>query len=126
MKLILTLLCLFGTALQLAAAESPSTVASSGAAPLPGRGTRRPLSRIMEPPKVVTTEDLNQLRERIAKQEEEIKRLQQSIEEQRSLLEQAVQNSSGGPALTSASASPADGPVKLVSVANVAHPNIGA
>jgi len=114
MKLILTLLCLCGTALQLAG-ESPSRAATPGASStaekvnattaVPKNGTSS---------KVVTADDLNQLRERIAKQEEEIKRLQQSVEEQRSFLEQAVESPSVA----------RDGPVKLVPVVNVAHPTI--
>jgi cell division protein FtsL len=36
---------------------------------------------------VVTGDDLNQLREKISKQEEQIKHLQQSVEEQRLSLE---------------------------------------
>jgi hypothetical protein len=42
---------------------------------------------------VVTADDLNQLREKISTQEQEIKHLQQSVEEQRLSLEQALQNS---------------------------------
>jgi hypothetical protein len=124
MKLILTLLCLCGTALQLAAAESPSTAATPGANSAAEKVGATPAANNATSSKVVTADDLNQLRERIAKQEEEIKHLQQSVEEQRSFLEQAVQNSAGSPALTSASGSAGGGPVKLVPIVNVAHPNI--
>lgn len=124
MKLIVTLLCVCGTALQVAARESPSTAAP------PGGGSSTSTTEASNAPnngtssKTVTADDLNQLREQIAKQEEEIKRLQQSIEEQRSFLEKAVQNSGGGAAVTSASTTAGDGPVKLVPIVNVAHPNI--
>ena len=54
------------------------------------------------------TEDLQQLRERIAKQEEQIKRLQESIDEQKTLLQKAVQ---GLPAPGAANVSPAPAPM---------------
>lgn len=124
-KPILTLVCLCCVALQLTAGESPSTPA----APDPNPAAATPEST---PPavndgasaKVVSADDLNQLRNRIAKQEEEIKRLQQSVEEQRVLLERAVQNSTGTPGLGNTSTQAGDRPVKLAPVVNVAHPDI--
>lgn len=52
----------------------------------------------------VSSEDLIELRERIAKQEEEIKRLQQAVEEQRAFLEKAIQNSTVAPSLVNTAA----------------------
>lgn len=60
----------------------------------------------------VTPSELDQLRARIAQQEEEIKKLQQSVEEQRTFLEKAVQSSTAAP-------------VRVVPVVNVAHPRWG-
>jgi hypothetical protein len=114
-KPILALVCLCGAALPLMAGDSP------GAGPAVNPPATVNDGRTS---KTITPDDLNRLRGRIAKQEEEIKRLQQSIEEQRALLEQAVQNSSGGPAVANRS-TPADGgSVRLVPVINVAHPDI--
>ncbi|MGI8960746.1 MAG: hypothetical protein ACR2IV_13475 [Bryobacteraceae bacterium] len=125
MKLILTLLCVFGPALQLAAGESVSTASASGANPAAANVEAMPAGADhRKSAAVVTADDLNQLRERIVRQEEEIKRLQQSIEEQRSFLERAVANSNGGPAFVSASSGASGGPVKLIPAVNVAHPNI--
>jgi hypothetical protein len=78
MKLILTLLCLFGTALQLAARESPTTAAIPGARPTAEKPDATPsAAKNRTSSLVVTAGDLNQLREKISKQEEEIKHLQQ-------------------------------------------------
>ena len=125
-KRILTLVCLCGTALQLAAGDPPSTAATPGANP-PTTTVDAMLAAAKDGrnSNVVTPGDLNELRERIAKQEEEIKRLQQSIEEQRVFLEQAIQKSKCGPALANTSTPTGSGPVKLVPVVNVAHPDIG-
>ncbi|MGI9074156.1 MAG: hypothetical protein ACR2JB_23225 [Bryobacteraceae bacterium] len=125
MKLILTLVCLSGAALHLAGGESVSEAGAPGANPEAAKVEATPAgTNDGTSSKAITADDLNQLRERIAKQEEEIRRLQESIEEQRAFLEKAIQNSGGGPALTSASSAASNGPVKLVPVVNVAHPNI--
>ena len=79
-------------ALQLWGAEPPNPPGSSS----PDPSTAGTAVSGSPEPSVSTTvnpADLKELRERIAKQEEEIKRLQQSVEEQRALLEKAVQNS---------------------------------
>ncbi len=102
-KPILTLVCLCGAALQLTAGESPSTPATPGANLPAATAESTPAVNDGGSSKAVSADDLNQLRQRIAKQEEEIKRLQQSVEEQRVLLERAVQNSSGSPALADGS-----------------------
>ncbi|MBV9611546.1 MAG: hypothetical protein JO091_03700 [Acidobacteriaceae bacterium] len=69
---------------------------------------------------------MKQLRERIAKQEEEIKRLQQSVEEQRTILEKAVQSLPAQGTTQMVNAANASGaPVKLVPALNVAYPHGG-
>src|SRR5581483_8035233 len=100
----LSLVCLPLMALQLWGAETPAPVSG--------------------PP---TSEDLQQLRERIAKQEEEIKRLQESVEQQRVLLDKTVQNSSVAPngASTVNVANASRAPVQIVPAVNVAHPRWG-
>ena len=71
----------------------------------------------------VAPDDLNQIRQRIADQEEQIKKLQQAVEEQRTLLDEAVKKAAAAqPASAVADASTA--PVKMVPVVNVAHPDI--
>jgi hypothetical protein len=124
-KPILTLLCLCGTAFHLFAGESPSTPATPTTNPGARTANATPAAvNDGTSSKAVSADDLNQLRERIAKQEEEIKRLQQSVEEQRVVLERAVQHSTDSPAFGSTSTQAGAGPVKLVPIVNVAHPNI--
>jgi hypothetical protein len=68
---------------------------------------------------------LEQLRQRIAKQEEAIKQLQKSVEEQRTLLEQAVQNAAQPTTVTAVnSAAVSNAPVQIVPIGNAAHPRI--
>ncbi len=88
-KTNLILICVCAMALQLRAADGPPSA-----------------------------DDLNQLRQQIAKQQEEIKRLQESLQAEHDRLERLMQ--------TSARSSPAaaSGPVKLVPVVNVAHPDL--
>lgn len=76
--------------------------------------------------------DLQQLRDRIAKQEKEIKALQESMEQQKALLERALQQqqqqaaqpavSSG--ALANASTSRSDAPVELIPTGNAVKPHV--
>jgi hypothetical protein len=85
--------------------------------------------------KASNTDDLKNLREQIAKQEEEIQKLQKSIETQRALLDQAVkaaaaqqaapvQNASAAPSQQPAANQPtANQPATLVPVVNVARAN---
>jgi hypothetical protein len=82
--------------------------------------------------KAGSPDDLKDLRERIAKQEEEIQKLQKSIEAQRGLLDQAVKAAAAQPAapVQNASATPsqsaqpaANQPASLVPVVNVARAN---
>jgi hypothetical protein len=88
------------------------------------------------------TDDLNKLREQIAKQEEQIQKLQQSVEQQRALLDEAIKQAavSQKPGMQNAAATTADSsasggdestvagigsagtePAKLVPVVNVAR-----
>lgn len=77
-----------------------------------------------------SSDDLNQLRQRIAQQEEAIKKLQQAVEEQRALLERSVQavnaaqSGTGTPAVAGTEALANAAPVKIVPAVNVARPNI--
>ena len=83
-------------AVQVWGAETPG---GSPALP-PKTNTISNVSAATDPITAVNADDLNQLRARIARQEEEIKRLQQSVEEQRLLLEKAIQNATSGAAST--------------------------
>jgi len=111
-KYSLSLLCVPLMVLQIRGAETPTPAAPApseakvSASSAPGSG------------------DLKQLREQIAKQEEEIQRLQQSLERQRLILEKAVQNSMAAPASVSAVnvADTAAAPVQIVPAVNVIHP----
>jgi hypothetical protein len=74
-------------------------------------------------------DDLNQLRQRIAQQEEAIKKLQQAVDAQRALLEKAMQavSAQGGtmtPVVAGTDALASAAPVKIVPAVNVARPNI--
>ncbi|HEX3682806.1 MAG TPA: flagellar export protein FliJ [Bryobacteraceae bacterium] len=74
-------------------------------------------------------DDLNQLRQRIAQQEEAIKKLQQAVDAQRALLEKAMQAGStqGGtmtPVVAGTDALASAAPVKIVPAVNVARPHI--
>ncbi len=124
-KSILTLVCLSALEMQLMGRQSPKAPAKSEANPAASAPALAAGNDEGSPNKPVTAEDLRQLRERIANQEKEIKRLQQSVEEQRIFLERAVQNSTAGPIVASVSSNAGDGPVKLIPVVNVAHPDIG-
>ncbi len=107
-KPILSLLCVYGLAVRFLAAQS--------GAPAPPENPS---------PAKATTEDLNQIRDRIAQQEQQIEQLQQAVEAQRLLLEQAVKNASQ-PATATASNTGESAPVRIVPVVNVAHPDIAA
>jgi hypothetical protein len=122
-RLILSLLCVSLIGTQLWGAETPNSAVSG--------------SPDTNAPANANSDDLKQLRERIAQQEEQIKRLQKAVNEQRALLERSLQNSSatqasgtkstpdGTPVVTS-SANSTSAPVQLVPAVNVAHPKIAA
>lgn len=117
-KSIWILVCLSTIALGLLAADSPNGAVpagtdKAGVPPAAASTGSDSTSRTASSP------DLNQLRERIARQEDEIKRLQQAVEEQRRLLERAIQSSAGN----SSAAAPNGGPAKVVPVVNAAQPS---
>lgn len=108
------------------ATNSSAPVASPGGSASPGAA---PNANASAP---ASTDDLNQLRKRIAQQEEAIKKLQQAVDAQRALLEKAVQSVSapaqGGtatPVVAGTDALATAAPVKIVPAVNVARPNIG-
>jgi hypothetical protein len=111
---ILSLLCLTGVACQLWAAEPPGTPASS----TPDNS---------KPTQTVSADDFQKLKERIAQQEEEIKKLQKSVEDQQQILNSAVKSGAATTKETAAAPSAAGAgaePAKLVPVSNVAHPGL--
>src|SRR3954470_4413262 len=103
---------LLGTGLlvmQLRAAGTPQSEASSSS----------------QAPAAANSEILQELRERIAKQEEQIKRLQQAVDEQRTMLDKALAASeptAGSQTATAADRS-ANEPVSIVPALNVARPH---
>jgi hypothetical protein len=103
---------LLGTGLlvmQLRAAGTPQSEASSSS----------------QAPAAANSEILKELRERIAKQEEQIKRLQQAVDEQRTMLDKALAASeptAGSQTATAADRS-ANEPVSIVPALNVARPH---
>lgn len=118
------MLCLPLVAAQLWAADPPAAASAAStnapaAAAAPAEGSVSTAS----------PEDLNQLRKRIAEQEEAIKKLQQAVAEQRALLERALQNGSTAqagatPVIAGTDALASAAPVKIVPAVNVARPNI--
>jgi hypothetical protein len=111
----LSLLCLPLLAWQLLASDPSSAEATAP----PGTSAVAPSS----------SDDLNQLRERIAQQEEEIKKLQKAVDEQRALLERSLEKINAQPGATAPAVAGTEevanaAPVKIVPAVNVAHPNI--
>lgn len=114
------MLCLPLMAWHLCAADPPS------AATPPDAGVTASASTSSAP---ASTGDLDRLRQRIAAQEEAIKKLQQAVDEQRALLEKSVQavnaaSQGGTPAVAGNDALANAAPVKIIPAVNVAHPNI--
>ena len=109
--------CLAAMAGHLCAAENPNTT---------------PLDSSTSANTTTTgSDELQILRERIAKQEEEIKKLQQSMEEERALLEKAIARRPAAPSpvgktVIVSHGSPAEKPegVRVIPAVNVAHPRI--
>ena len=115
------MICLCLLAVQLWGAEPPNAAATGS--PDPSAAAAPAASPALGASASTNADDLKQLRERIAKQEEEIKRLQQSVEEQRALLEKAVQSlPAAGTANTVNVANTSGGPVALVPAVNVGYP----
>jgi len=116
-RFIRGMLCLSAMSMQLWAGQSPTAVEAAGSQPVK---SSTPAS----------SDELKALRERIAKQEDAIKQLQQSMAEERSMLEKAVQTSNNAAkAVSTANAasntnSNGDAPVQMVPVANVARPRL--
>ncbi len=121
-KRISSLLCLAVLATQLQAGQSAATA--------PQAATEGSNGNVAQ----VSSQELQQLRQQIAQQQEAIKKLQQSVQQQQNLLDKAMQ-SSATPASASAdgtstadtsapteSAPGKEEPAKLVPVSNVAHP----
>ncbi len=73
-------------------------------------------------------DELKALRDRITKQEEEIKQLQESVNEQKTMLEKAIQSSAPATPVTAAALAPAtgtvQGPAKIVPVINIPSKNV--
>ncbi len=90
-------------------------------------GETPPANAVAMPP---TAADLNQLRQKIAQQDEAIKKLQQAVDEQRALLEKslesvnALQRGTGTPPVVGTDALASAAPVKIVPAVNIARPNI--
>jgi hypothetical protein len=126
----LSLICVPLLAAQLWAADpfsgsSDESAATAAAAPAPD-----PAATGGNASAPVSTDDLNQLRQRIAQQEEAIKKLQQAVEAQRALLERSVkalsaaQSGTATPQVAGTDALATAAPVKIVPAVNVARPNV--
>jgi hypothetical protein len=116
-RLILSVLCLSSLGAHLWGAETPGTTVAS--------------TNATNGPAAASNADLQELRARIAEQQEQIKRLQQAVDEQQKLLERSLANASRAPATTAdgtamvATSNPTSGgPAKLAPAVNVVHPNI--
>lgn len=93
---------------------------------LAGQSTApEPTAMSDSPSRQVSSEDLDQLRQRIAQQEEQIKNLQRAVDEQRTLLDRAMRTTSSRPANETSGASAASA-AKAVPVANVIRPDPSA
>lgn len=123
-KRISSLLCLAVLATQLQAGQSATTA--------PQAATEGGNGRVAQ----VSSQELQQLRQQIAQQQEAIKKLQQSVQQQQQLLDKATQNAAAPAAAstdgtaTATAVTPADaapgksGQPELVPVSNVAHPRL--
>ncbi len=107
--IILSVLCLAGLGAPLWCAETPGTPAASA-----------------ESNQAVSSTDLEALKQRIAEQQEQIKKLQQAMDEQQKLLERSLQSmagtkgaATGGAAVTAVPSANNAGPVNLVPVLNL-------
>ncbi len=119
---ILCVLCVCAMTLQLFGAEPQAQPGSPGlnaAAPATPAGGTSAVSS------TASSDDLQQLRQRIAQQEEAIKQLQKAVEDQRALLEKAVANSTAAPAAAKTVNVANDStPVQLVPAVNVIRPRL--
>ncbi len=125
-KRSLSILCLSVLTAQLWGAEGPNAAPSGSPDPSAPAASSAASPAANASSSGVSSDDLKQLRERIAKQEQEIKRLQESVEEQRGLLEKAVQAlPPPGSANTVNVANTSEAPVKLVPAVHVGSPQTG-
>ena len=132
---ILSVLCCVAFTSQLFAAEPGVAAAgvSEGQASAAGASTPT-ASTSSGSTRPVTAEEIQQLRERIAEQQEQIKLLQKSVDDQRALVESAIKNVSAPPAPTASAMNVSAAPnstlnsgVKIVPAINVTGPyNVAA
>lgn len=114
---ILGVLCVFVLSFQLCKAEPPIQPGTQAAEP------NAPVANAVST--TATSEDLQQLRKRIAQQEDAIKQLQKSLEEQRALLEKAVANLPAAPAdVKTVNAANNSVPVQLIPAVDVTRPRV--
>ncbi len=132
-KRILSLLCPVILAAQLCTGQSAATASpppTSAAAPAASANGNQGTN-------AANSQELQQLGERIAQQEQAIKQLQQSVQEQRALLDKAIQNAAATTSTTSgematvsnvtavAPTPDAEGArAKVLPVSNAAHPHV--
>jgi len=107
-RFIFGVLCLSLAGVQLGVGQTPATASPPAASSAPAATAP------------VSPEDLEQLREKIAEQQEQIKRLQESVEAQQKLLEQSL---AAAKAAAQPGSTTADG-TKVVPTSNVAHPRL--
>lgn len=117
------MLCVCVMSFQLLGADPPAQPGSPGATTAASDTSTASTSAVTT---TGSSDDLQQLRKRIAQQEEAIKQLQKSVEEQRALLEKAVANSTVAPAAVNSVnvANNNSAPVELVPAVNVARPSV--
>ena len=132
-KRILSLLCPAILAAQLYAGQS-----AAGAPQTPGSPAAPASSANSgEATNPANNQELQRLRERMAEQEQAIKQLQEAVQEQRTLLDRAVQNANAAAtkkadgsatannvAPTEPAANRESAPAKMVPVSNAAHPRL--
>lgn len=109
--------CALGLTIHAWGADGPGGTGSNSPDPSAGGGA----AAAANAPKA-NGDDLNELRKRIAQQEEEIQRLEKAVEEQRALLEKAIENSSGGTVVNTANASSTSGGAAIVPAPNIQRP----
>ena len=109
--LTLSLLCAGILASQVKAAETPPGTPASGTNASTSAGTSSAGG---------TSEELQRLRDQLAQQAEQIKKLEQAVESQQKLIERTLQNS----AVSTARIRTDSAPVKIVPIVNAAHPQL--
>ncbi len=112
-------LCVCVLSFQLYGAETPAQPGSPGISAA-GANTAEGSTNAVST--TASSEDLKQLRKRIAQQEEAIKQLQKSVEEQQILLEKAIANTTAPDAVNTVNVANGSAPVQLAPAVNVARP----